>query len=112
MSGARLPARIEVAAIRRLAESMGGFATVLGRGERDAGAIAIVLHGRDRPSRLYERLPTIAGDRAFELTLEAPEGNPGQFEDRLRKRRASDPDLWLIEVDVPEWERFVAALPR
>jgi hypothetical protein len=108
----RLPAHIEAAAIRRLAESMGGFATVLARGERDAGTIGIVIIGRDKPPTLFERMPDAAGNRIFVPTvIQEPENN-SNFSSILDRRRARDPDFWLIEVDVPERERFVASLPR
>ena len=108
----RLPAHLEAAGIRRLAESMGGFATVLARGERDAGTIAVVIIGNDEPAALYERLPQIDGNRPFvRTTLEDIENKTG-FSELLQRRRSRDPDLWLIEADVPDRERFVAALPR
>jgi len=108
----RLPAHLEVAAIRRLAESMGGFATVLGRGERDAGTIGIVIIGRDEPPTLFERMPDTAGNRTFVPTVIEDTEKQAEFSAALERRRARDPDFWLIEVDVPERERFVASLPR
>ena len=108
----RLPAHLEVAAIRRLAESMGGFATVLARGERDAGTIGVVIIGRDEPAALYERMPNAAGNRVFVPTSSEDVENKMEFSAILERRRSRDRDFWLIEVDVPERERFVAALPR
>jgi hypothetical protein len=107
----RLPAHLEAAGIRRLAESMGGFATVLSRGERDAGTIAIVIIGRGEPAWLYERMPAIDGNRTFVRTAQEDTVNEENFSTQLARRRARDPDFWLIEADVPERERFVAALP-
>ena len=109
---ARLPAHLEAAAIRRLAESHGGFATVLAKGERDAGTIALVILCRDRPAALYERMPQVDGNRLFSRTHEQDSENPQEFFESLDRRRLRDPDLWLIEADVPDSERFVAALPR
>jgi hypothetical protein len=108
----RLPAHLEVAAIRRIAESQGGFATVLAKGERDAGTIALVILCRGEPAALYERMPQLDGNRLFSRTLEQATESPRDFFSNLDKRRARDPDLWLIEVDIPDSERFVAALPR
>jgi len=39
---ARLPAHLEVSGLLRAVEAAGGFATVLARGERDAGTILVV----------------------------------------------------------------------
>ena len=106
----RLPAHVEIGAVRRLAESQGGFATVLAQGERDAGTIALVILCRGKRAVLYERMPQLDGNRRFVRTLEQDIENPQEFFAILKRRRARDPDLWLIEVDVPDSERFVAAL--
>lgn len=108
----RLPAHLEVAAIRRIAESQGGFATVLAKGERDAGTIALVILCRGQPSALYERMPQLDGNRLFSRTRQQAAESAEDFFSILDKRRARDPDLWVIEVDIPDSERFVAALPR
>lgn len=108
----RLPAHLEAAAIRRLAESQGGFATVLARGERDAGTIALVILCRGKPASLYERMPQLDGNRPFVRTREEDAENTAEFSAILEQRCHRDPDLWLIEVDVPDIERFVAGLPR
>jgi hypothetical protein len=108
---ARLPAHLEVAGIRRIAESQGGFATVLAKGERDAGTIALVILCRGEPSSLYERLPKLDGNRVFVRTAQQDAEKKSDFFSILEKRRERDPDLWLIEADVPDSERFIAALP-
>ena len=108
----RLPAHLEAAAIRRIAESQGGFATVLAKGERDAGTIALVILCRGKPPALYERMPQLDGNRFFSQTRQQDVEKPEEFFAILEARRSRDPDLWLIEADVPDSERFVAALPR
>jgi hypothetical protein len=106
----RLPAHIEVSGIRHLAESLGGFATVLAKGERDSGTIAIVIIGRDEPAELYERMPQLDGNRPFVRSVTEDIDKKEDFSELLARRMARDPDLWLIEADVPDKERFVAAL--
>jgi hypothetical protein len=106
----RLPAHLEAAGIRRIAESMGGFAAVLAKGEKDAGTIALVIIGRSEGASLYERMPQLDGNRTFVRTRQQDTENKREFSEHLEKLHARDPDLWLIEVDVPDKERFVAAL--
>jgi hypothetical protein len=108
----RLPAHLEVAGIRRLAESHGGFATVLAKGERDAGTIAIVIIGRDQPAWLCERMPQVDGNRIFVRTKSQDDEKETEFFEKVHRLSEFDPDLWLIEVDVADRERFVAELPR
>lgn len=85
---------------------------MLAKGERDAGTIALVILCRGEPARLYERMPQLDGNRIFSPTAQQDAEKPADFFEILEKRRARDPDLWLIEVDVPDSERFVAALSR
>jgi len=107
----RLPAHIEAAAIRRLAESQGGFATVLARGENDAGTIALVILCRGEPATLYERMPQTDGNQIFVRTGQQDSEKPHEFSARIERMRQRDADLWVIEADVVDWERFVAGLP-
>jgi hypothetical protein len=106
----RLPAHLEVSAILRLAESQGGFATVLGKGERDAGTILLVTLFRGAGAQLYERMPALDGSRIFVATKAENPENPQEFSEYLARRRRQDADIWLIEVDIAEPERFVAQI--
>lgn len=106
----RLPAYLEASAIVRLAESLGGFGTVLARGERDAGTILLVTLCRGSAAVLYERMPQRDGSRLFVATKSENPENTTDFSDYLARRRAQDPDIWLIEVDIAEPERFIARM--
>ncbi|MEE4317272.1 MAG: DUF1491 family protein [Erythrobacter sp.] len=106
----RLPAHLEVGAILRLAESHGGFATVLARGERDAGTILLVTTCRGKAARLYERMPNLDGSRSFVTTKEEDPEKQQDFSEYLARRRRQDADIWLIEVDIDDPERFVAQI--
>ena len=106
----RLPAHLEAGAIMRLAETEGGFATVLARGERDAGTILLVTLCRGRDAILYERMPQLDGSRKFLAVKREDPENTQEFSEYLARRRRQDSDMWLIEVDIADRERFVARL--
>ena len=108
----RLPAHLEVAAILRLAESLGGFGTVIEKGERDSGTILLVTMFRGQTARLYERMPQLDGTRAFMLVHEQDTDNPAKFSEYLARRKRQDGDIWILEADIADPERFVASLPR
>ena len=110
MEPARLPAHLEAGAILRLAEAQGGFGMVIAKGERDAGTILLVTIFRDEPARLYERLPQRDGTRRFQLIREQDAENKEEFSEYLERRKRQDPDIWIVEVDVADSERFVASL--
>lgn len=104
----RLPAHIEVNGLIRAVQAAGGFATVLAKGERDAGTILIVTLQNGTNARLYERMPQLDGSRKFVLTREQDTDNPREFNDYIAKRSAQDSDVWIVELDVANAERFVA----
>ena len=106
----RLPAHLEASAILRLAESQGGYATVLAKGERDAGTILLVMLCRGEAAVLYERMPQRDGSRLFVAAKRESSDNSQEFSDYLARRRVQDRDMWLIEVDIADPERFVAGL--
>jgi hypothetical protein len=111
MADSRLPAHLEVSAIIRLVEARGGFATVLAKGERDAGTIALVTIENGRDAQFYERMPQLDGSRVWTLTRTEDIDNKTDFSDYLARRRNQDSDLWLVEVDIADAARFVELLP-
>ncbi|NMW32669.1 DUF1491 family protein [Altererythrobacter sp. RZ02] len=104
----RLPTHIEVSGLILAVQNAGGFATVLAKGERDAGTLLIVTLGRGGPDRLYERMPQLDGSRPFTVTREQDIDNPLKFNEYLTKRRQQDPDIWIVELDIADAERFAA----
>ncbi|HCJ80817.1 MAG TPA: DUF1491 domain-containing protein [Erythrobacter sp.] len=108
---ARLPAHVEVSGLIRAVESAGGFAMVLQKGERDAGTILVLTTQNGRNTRLWERMPQLDGSRKFSCTREQDDENPREIDDYMGKRRRSDPDCWVIELDIENAERFVAPGP-
>ena len=108
----RLPAHLEIASLIRLAESNGGMATVLSKGERDAGTILVVTMYRGENVRLFERMPQRDGSRSFVVTGAEDTENKQEFADYLVRRARQDPDIWVLEVDIAEPEQFIALLPR
>lgn len=107
----RLPAHLEIAGLVRMVNAAGGFATVIAKGEKDAGTILILTMDSTQSSRLWERLPTLDGARPYRVVkLQTPD-NKDDFEDYLGRRRQQDSDCWIIELDVPNPERFIAGAP-
>ena len=85
---------------------------VLAKGEPDAGTILIVTMYRGEDTRLYERMPQLDGTRNFVLSKSQDPEKPSEFSEYLNRRRAQDPDIWILEVDIAEAERFIALMPN
>lgn len=104
---ARLPAHLEVSGMIRRIESEGGFGMVIRKGERDAGTLLIVLQDKGENPRLYERMPDLDGTRKWHCSKVQDAENKQDFQDYLDRRLRQDPDSWLIELDIPNGERFI-----
>ena len=108
--GARLPARLEVTALIRQVAAEGGFGTVIARGEPDAGTILLVMRGSSTNPTLWERMPQLDGTRRWTLNRTQEPENKQEFEDYLTRRASQDGDVWIVELDIPNPERFVGEL--
>ena len=108
----RLPAHLEVAGLIRIVESKGGFASVLHKGERDAGTILILTIYRGEPVTLYERMPQLDGSRPFIAAKRQNPENPTELSEYVARRTSQDPDIWVIEADIADPERFIASIAR
>lgn len=108
MSDSRLPTHVEVAGMIRAVQAAGGFATVLAKGERDAGTILVICCENGANTRLFERMPQLDGSRKFELTRAQDDEKPHEFSEYWQRRRDQDRDAWIVELDVANAERFIA----
>ncbi|TRD11348.1 DUF1491 family protein [Erythrobacter insulae] len=107
----RLPAHVEISGLIRVIESNGGSAMVLAKGERDAGTIVLLTMYRGNDVRLFERMPQLDGTRAFVPTKKQDSENPQEIFEYIERRRSQDPDIWVLEVDIDNPERFIALMP-
>ncbi|NCU10822.1 MAG: DUF1491 family protein [Sphingomonadaceae bacterium] len=104
---ARLPAHLEVAGLIRATQAAGGFAAVLHKGERDAGTVVVILTDKGGNARLFERVPDASGHRIWTCTRRQDHENPTEFDNYLTRRHDQDPDLWIVELDIADGERFI-----
>jgi len=86
-----------VSALIRRVENEGGSAAVLARGDAAAGALLIQLAERGVPGALIERVLDRGG--AYIWGPAGPE-DPAERADYIARRRRSDPDLWVVELDL------------
>ena len=110
MADSRIPAHLEVTGLIRAVETAGGFATVLAKGDRDAGTLLVVCCGRDRLAAAYERMPQPDGRRKWTLSKTQDSDNPYEFTEYCDRRKNQDRDLWIVELDVPNGERFIESM--
>lgn len=103
----RLPAHLEVSGLVRSVGAAGGFASVLRKGEREAGTILVVLTEKGANARVFERMPSLEGGREWTLARSENPENKQEMEEYLARRATQDHDLWIIELDIAGGERFI-----
>jgi hypothetical protein len=106
----RLASHIEVSALIRRIEGQGGSGVVLSRGDREAGAILLLLCDRGAPKTLLERVLDVSG--TYRWRRIGPQDIEGyqEFNTYIERRRRSDDDLWVVELDIAGVERFAAEM--
>jgi hypothetical protein len=102
----RVASSILVTALIRKAEAEGGFAAVLAKGDSTAGTILLILTERGADPRILERLLQPDGRYAWGRSS----GEAAEVPAFIARRRRFDPDLWVLELDVPSAERFAAEM--
>jgi hypothetical protein len=95
-----LKTEIWVQALIRRAQAGGAFATLLRRGDADAGATLVKVASLDGRARLYA--PAMGGD-GERVWLDLSAGRLGDAEADVdaeaRRRAEQDRDLWIVEVE-------------
>jgi hypothetical protein len=103
----RLPAHLEVGGLIRRVQSAGGFATVIHKGEPEQGTLMLVLVENGANARVYERMPGLDGSRRWHCSKQEVADNPREITEYLARRSAQDSDLWIVELDIAQAERFI-----
>ena len=103
----RLPAHVEVSALIRQVEAEGGFATVVKKGQREAGTILVILTERGGNARVFERMPHLDGSRIWHCAKHQDTEKQEEFSEYLQRRASQDADLWILELDIANGERFI-----
>lgn len=104
---ARLASGLEAAALLRRAEILGGFGMVLHKGDDQRGTILIAVAERGRHIAFLERTLRSNGRYGWSPVGPSPEDSQ-KIANFVTQRRRSDPDQWVIELDIPDAERFIA----
>jgi len=104
----RLPSGVVVSALLRRVNDAGGIGMVLAKGDSQAGGILVIVQERGGNARFLERGLGPDGASALIETGPRDPADALEFNDYWRRRRSRDPDLWVVELDIAEAERFAA----
>ena len=102
---ARLTSEFFVSALVRRVFGAGGFAAVMRKGAAEAGAVFLVLRGRDGRSRLIGPAPQTGydeeGAQARRFAVVADDLDDADLERRIEREARFDSDVWFVELDTP-----------
>jgi hypothetical protein len=81
---------------------------VIRKGDPDRGALLLLLSSRGRHFACFERVLNLDG--AYDWRAIGPEESASSADvaDFVARRARFDEDLWVIELDIAEPERFIA----
>ena len=99
---------MEVTGLLRRVSNDGGFATVLRKGDPDSGSLLLLVAERGRHLAGLERVLDIDGAYRWQRTGPAESAGSREIADFLARRTRFDDDLWAIELDIADAERFIA----
>jgi hypothetical protein len=108
MTADRLAASVEATSLIRRAEAAGDFAAVLRKGDPERGSLLLVVRSRGVHAACLERTLSMDGAYRWAIVGPADAGSEEKLADFLKKRVSFDQDLWLIELDIAQPERFIA----
>lgn len=106
---------MQVAALRRMAEQAGAFATILRRGDDGAGVILVQLQCRGAAPEIWERLPDL-GSNGPSWQRSGPVGPSGDADSPdavmawMDRRISRDCDMWIVELDGPDLQSLRALI--
>jgi hypothetical protein len=105
---ARLASGTLVSALLRRVHDAGGSAMVLAKGDATAGGILLLTYERGTNPRFLERGIGPDGNPALIASGPATIADEIAVTDYWQRRRSRDSDLWVIELDIVQAERFAA----
>ena len=91
----------------RAAEAVGGHGAVLRKGDPERGTLLLVLASRGGPECVLERLLDPSGHYSWQKWGQDGGADSAKVSELLARRARFDPDLWALELDVADPERFI-----
>jgi hypothetical protein len=104
----RLSASVEAASLCRRAESEGGFAAILHKGDSERGSLLLIIRERGQYVTCLERMLSPDGSYAWTRGGPASSADESELTDFIKRRTRFDEDSWSIELDIAQPERFIA----
>ena len=99
---------MEVGAILRRVAASGDFATIVKKGDLDRGSLLLLVASRGCHVTCLERVLSLDGSYLWQTVGPAESASSADIAAFVAARARFDEDLWAIELDIAEPERFIA----
>ncbi|NBR31280.1 MAG: DUF1491 family protein [Sphingomonadaceae bacterium] len=106
----RLATSLYVNALVRCVNQAGGMAMVLAKGDETAGALVLITLENGVNTGVWERSWTADGAYRWAQIHTQVIENEQEISTYCARRRASDPDLWIVELDIADAAQFAVEL--
>jgi hypothetical protein len=103
-----LSSKLLVSALVRIAEGLGGGGMILKKGDETAGAVLIQMFEKNRAAGLFERVLGGSGVYAWDKVGPQDVDIVEETDAYILRRTMRDPDLWVVELSVPDAAQFIA----
>ncbi|MCP1220895.1 DUF1491 family protein [Acetobacter orientalis] len=99
----RLRTHLHASAILRQAGQDGRSAMLLRKGDPDAGSILVILVERNGSAVVLSQTRTPEGEAAWLRASGATPLEPPELSSYIERQTRFDPDLWVLELDAPDF---------
>lgn len=110
MGDDRLTPAIEADGFLRRTAEAGGYGMILRKGDPQRGSIILQIVDRGRHVAFLERQLDIGGLYRWFRVGPTADAGLSKLKEWAEKRVKFDEDVWLIELDIPQPERFIVEL--
>ncbi len=97
-----------VSALIRRVGLEGGNAVIVAKGDATSGSIMLICMDKGVRTSFRERLLGSGETYEWAVVGPGPEASEDAVATWLERRRLRDPDLWIVELDIPNAQRFAA----
>lgn len=105
---ARLTTSLFTNALLREVHARGGNGAVIRKGDPTSGALLLVCAEKGQVTGVYDYVLGASGQYVL-TNISSPTQDSVEAVDALCARRQQfDPDLWIVELDIANAERFIA----
>jgi hypothetical protein len=86
----------------------GGFGTVMKKGDAERGSLLLFVSSRGVHAATLERILNLDGSYGWQRVGPVESAGSAEIADFLARRTRFDEDVWAIELDIADPERFIA----